>query len=103
MEITFHVKKWAPSPKGRPQCEPGSMVHTPNAPSVWVHTVESAAYLFQNTNPFTNINIIGNKRPLVDYSDSNQMLKCGNNIMLDFPLSIPMPREDPNQAMRPQY
>ena len=25
----------------------------PNAPFVWVHTVASAAYLFQNTNPFT--------------------------------------------------
>ena len=33
----WHLKKRAPSPKGRPQCGPGPMVHTPNAPSVWVH------------------------------------------------------------------
>ena len=34
---------------------------------------------------------------------SKQTLKCWNNIMLDFLLSRPMPREDPNQAAHLQY
>ena len=32
------------------------------------------------------------------FERSKQMLKCWNNIMLDFLLSRPMPRADPNQA-----
>ena len=35
--------------------------------------------------------------------NSKQMLKCWNNIMLDFLLSRPIPREDPNQAAHLQY
>ena len=37
------------------------------------------------------------------FERSKQMLKCWNNIMLDFRLSRPIPREDPNQAAHLQY